>query len=71
MEEIIKSDIKEPILICTWEGWPDAAEAATKSIKELLSQSEVNKTIVFSANPRLLRVSSKRPKASSNRLTIP
>ena len=64
MEEIIKSDLKEPILICTWEGWPDAAEAATKSIKELLSQSEVNQTIFLNSESYYI-YSDKRPSVTN------
>ena len=64
MEEFTKSELKEPILICTWEGWPDAAEAATKSIKELLSQSEVNHTIYLNSESYYI-YSDKRPSVTN------
>ena len=64
MEQITKSDLNEPILICTWEGWPDAAEAATKSIKELLSQSEVKHTINLNSESYYI-YSDKRPSVTN------
>jgi proteasome assembly chaperone (PAC2) family protein len=33
--------LNNPVLICSWQGWPDAAESATKSVEEILSQLEV------------------------------
>lgn len=41
MKKFTSLELNNPVLICSWEGWPDAAESATKSVEEILSQLEV------------------------------
>ncbi|MDG2101116.1 MAG: PAC2 family protein [Dehalococcoidia bacterium] len=41
MKKLTPIELNNPVLICSWQGWPDAAESATKSVEEILSQLEV------------------------------
>ena len=41
MKKFTPLQLNNPVLICSWQGWPDAAESATKSVEEILSQLEV------------------------------
>jgi len=41
LKKFTSLELNNPVLICSWEGWPDAAESATKSVEEILSQLEV------------------------------
>tara|TARA_B110000438_G_scaffold291601_1_gene328744 strand:- start:3498 stop:4361 length:864 start_codon:yes stop_codon:yes gene_type:complete len=41
LKKLTPLELKNPVLICSWQGWPDAAESATKSVEEILSQLEV------------------------------
>ena len=41
MKKFTSLELNNTVLICSWEGWPDAAESATKSVEEILSQLEV------------------------------
>tara|TARA_B110000438_G_scaffold101946_1_gene100843 strand:+ start:3570 stop:4433 length:864 start_codon:yes stop_codon:yes gene_type:complete len=41
MKKFTPLELNNPVLICSWQGWPDAAESATKSVEEILSQLEV------------------------------
>jgi proteasome assembly chaperone (PAC2) family protein len=41
LKKLTPIELNNPVLICSWQGWPDAAESATKSVEEILSQLEV------------------------------
>jgi len=41
LKNLIDLELKNPILLCSWQGWPDAAESATKSIEEIISQLKI------------------------------
>ena len=36
LKNFVDLELRDPVLLCSWQGWPDAAESATKSIEEIL-----------------------------------
>ena len=53
-------NLNNPVLICSWQGWPDAAESATKSVEEILSQLEVIHSVEMNSDSYYI-YSDKRP----------
>ena len=50
-------NLNNPVLICSWQGWPDAAESATKSVEEILSQLEVIHSVEMNSDSYYISVS--------------
>ena len=40
LKNFVDLELRDPILLCSWQGWPDAAESATKSVDEILKQKD-------------------------------
>ena len=53
-------NLNNPVLICSWQGWPEAAESATKSVEEILSQLEVIHSVEMNSDSYYI-YSDKRP----------
>ena len=60
MKDLSPLKLNNPVLICSWQGWPDAAESATKSVEEILSQLEVIHSIEMESDSYYI-YSDKRP----------
>ena len=41
LKNFVDLELRDPVLLCSWQGWPDAAESATKSIEEILDRKSV------------------------------
>tara|TARA_Y100001970_G_scaffold293949_1_gene444954 strand:+ start:45886 stop:46746 length:861 start_codon:yes stop_codon:yes gene_type:complete len=64
LKSLIDLELKNPILLCSWQGWPDAAESATKSIEEIISQLEIIESYKISSESYYI-YSDKRPHVSN------
>ena len=64
MKSFVDLELKNPILLCSWQGWPDAAESATKSIEEILSQLDIESSYKLNSEAYYI-YSDKRPNVSN------
>ena len=64
LKNFVDLELRDPVLLCSWQGWPDAAESATKSIEEILKQKDPIETYSINSEEYYI-YSDKRPHVSN------